>query len=214
MRCFQTWLWLSQEDVNGSSYIFKKQSTILNCQHSRSQSATSTCPDYKLNPFGQPVYQDYCKIHADVNQTCISAHTIDSTYRDPLPPTEIPHLVVDGTPPDKSTLSTWLCRLRLKPKMAYVNCHEHVFSSFMGSDSATQPMWMEHEACAVFTYTVRETHGCNSWNMVVLDTRLVLCVSVINSVSEKWQKYVVCCCKWQTLASRPNTSSLRKQANY
>lgn len=70
----------------------------------------------------------FCRLHVDVNQTRISAHTIDSTYRDPLPPTDIPHLVVDGTPPDKSTLCTWLCRLHLKPKMAYVNCHEHVFT--------------------------------------------------------------------------------------
>jgi hypothetical protein len=43
---------------------------------------------------------------------------------------------------------------------------------------------MEHEAYAVFTYTARETHGCNGWNLVDLDTSLVLCVSVIHSVSE------------------------------
>jgi len=120
--------WLSQEDVNGSSCTFEnnQQFRIVNtANHNR---PSSTCPGYKLNPSGQPVYQDYCRVHADVNQTCISAHTIDSTYRDPLPPTDIPHLVVDGTSPDKSTLCTWLCRLRLKPKMAYVKCHEHVFS--------------------------------------------------------------------------------------
>lgn len=131
MRCSQTWLWISQEDVNGSSCAFKnnRQFRIVNtANHNR---PSSTCPGYKLNPSGQPVYQDYCRIHADVNQTCISAHTIDSTYRDPLPPTDIPHLVVDGTPPDKSTLCTWLCRLRLKPKMAYVKCHEHVFSRLL-----------------------------------------------------------------------------------
>jgi hypothetical protein len=188
-----------------------QQITIVNTTNHNPPS--STCPGYKLNPSGQPVYQDYCRIHADVNQTCISAHTIDSTYRDPLPPADIPHLVVDGTPPDKSTLSTWLCRLRLKPKMAYVKCHEQVFFSFMGSVSATQPTWMENEAYALFTYKARETHGSNSWFMVNLDTRLVLCVSVIHSVSEIWQKYVVCC-KWQTPVNRQLVHGNQQSINY
>jgi len=88
------------------------------------------------------------------------------------------------------------------------------FSRLWGSDVVTQPTWMEHEAYAVFTYVARVTQGTNSWNMVDLYTMLVFCVNDIHSVSEIWQKYVVCCCKWQIPVKRQLVHANKQTINY
>ena len=88
------------------------------------------------------------------------------------------------------------------------------FFSFMGSDAVTQPTWMEHEAYAVFTYAARVTHGSNSWDMVDLDTRLVFCVNDVHSVSEIWQKYVVCYCKRQIPVKSQLAHANKQTINY
>ena len=101
----------------------------------------------------------------------------------PSPQPNIPHLVMDGTAPDKSAVSTWLCRLCLKPKVAYVP-----FTWF--------PRFWEVKQCHgqhewkrkhIITYTSCVTHGTFGLKMVGLESRLVPRVIAVHSVPITWQ---------------------------